>query len=314
MKKVPVFFIDGFLDSGKTTFIIDTIKTDGFDGKTLLLVCEEGEIEYDCRLLKANYNTDVEFFSSQDEFDYKKIDVFIKKYQPDRIVIEMNGMWDLQKLQFPRSMEILQVIYFIDTNTFSVYFNNMRQKFVDIIKKSSVVCFINCKDAKEQLEPYKNALKMINSNVQFMLLDKEMRATDAFEEPLPYDINKECINILDEDFATFYIDTFDNKDRYEGKEVEYSGQVFLSDKLPKDTFILGRKVMNCCANDIQLCGFLVKSQLGKKLVDRTWVHIKAKIAYEFSKEYNEEELVLYPLEISNTEPLEDVLNLSGQVQ
>lgn len=42
MKNIPVFFIDGFLDSGKTTFIIDTIKTDGFDGSTLLLVCEEG--------------------------------------------------------------------------------------------------------------------------------------------------------------------------------------------------------------------------------------------------------------------------------
>ena len=63
MKRIPVFFIDGFLDSGKTTFIVDVIKTDGFDGKTLLLVCEEGEVEYDCRMLKAIYNTDVEYFS-----------------------------------------------------------------------------------------------------------------------------------------------------------------------------------------------------------------------------------------------------------
>lgn len=72
MKKIPVFFIDGFLDSGKTTFITDTIKSDGFDGKTLLLVCEEGEISYDARLLKADYRTDIAYFSSLEEFDYKK--------------------------------------------------------------------------------------------------------------------------------------------------------------------------------------------------------------------------------------------------
>ncbi len=313
MNRVPVFFIDGFLDSGKTTFIIDTIKNDGFEGKTLLLVCEEGEVEYDARMMKAVYNTDISYFSSQEEFDYRKIASLIEEYEPDRIVIEMNGMWELSLLQFPKEMEILQVIYFINASTFGTYFNNMRQKFVDIIKRSSVVCFINCSDPASQIEPFKSALKMINSNTQFMIMDDKMRAQDAFEEPLPYDVDKSVITFDSKDYVTFYVDTFDHKERYENKIVEYDGQVFMSKKLPKGTFIIGRKVMNCCANDIQLCGFLVKSTLGKKIVDRSWIHIKAKLVYEFSNDYHEEEVMLEPLEITEISPFEEeVLNLNVQ--
>ena len=115
MKKIPVFFINGMLDSGKTTFIIDTLTNDNKErkAKTLLLVCEEGEVEYSEELLKET-NTYKHVFESIEEFDYKFIDKLIKNEKPDRVVIEMNGMWDLSKLQFPRAMEIVQVITFIE--------------------------------------------------------------------------------------------------------------------------------------------------------------------------------------------------------
>ena len=49
MEEIPVYLFTGFMDSGKTTLICQTLLTDHFgDGaKTLLLVCEDGEIEYD---------------------------------------------------------------------------------------------------------------------------------------------------------------------------------------------------------------------------------------------------------------------------
>ena len=312
MERIPVFFVNGFLDSGKTTFIIDTIKSDGFLGKTLLLVCEEGVVEYNARMLKANYRTDIEYFESLEDFDYKKIDKMIKEYQPDRIVIEMNGMWELSKLQFPKSIDILQVIYFIDANTFSTYFNNMRQKMSDTIQKSHVVTFINCRDKIKQLEPYKGALKMINSKAKFMILNENMLAEDAFIEPLPYDITKDIIEINPSDFGTFYIDTFDHKNNYENKVVSFIAQVFISEKLPQGTFIIGRKVMNCCADDIQLCGFLVKSFLNKKIKDQSFIKIIAKSKYEYSMEYNEMELVLDPIDIIQVNDLEkEVLDLTN---
>ena len=310
MKRIPVFFIDGFLDSGKTTFIVDVIKTDGFDGKTLLLVCEEGEVEYDCRMLKAIYNTDVEYFSSQEDFDYIKVGKMLDQYKPDRVVIEMNGMWDLEKLQFPRELDIMQVIYFIDTTTFGTYFNNMRQKFVDIIKRSSVVCFINCTDSSKQIEPYRSALKMINSNTQFMIMDKEMRAKDAFEEPLPYDCNKDIITFSNDDYMTFYIDTFDHKERYNGKTVEFNGLMMRSRKLPKGTGVLGRYALTCCDKDMQFYGHLCIIDNGIKIKSKTWVKVVAVVKYEYSEEYEEEEVVLYPISMEKIKEIDEpILNL-----
>ena len=192
-----------------------------------------------------------------------------------------------------------------------VYYNNMRQKMTDIIQKSHVVAFINCKDKIKQLEPYKSALKMINGNDQFMILNENMVAEDAFEEPLPYDIEADVIKIEERDYGTFYIDTFDHKERYEGKTVEYDIMVVLSDKLPLNSFIAGRFIMNCCADDVQLFGFLADSTLGLKLKDREWIHLKAEIAYEWSEEYSEEELVLKPISIDRIQgPKEKVLDLT----
>ena len=45
----PVFLINGFLEAGKTEFLSFTMEQDYFrtEGKTLLIVCEEGDTEYD---------------------------------------------------------------------------------------------------------------------------------------------------------------------------------------------------------------------------------------------------------------------------
>ena len=48
MKEIPVYLFVGFLESGKTSFVQETLQDPQFDSgdKTLLLVCEEGEVEY----------------------------------------------------------------------------------------------------------------------------------------------------------------------------------------------------------------------------------------------------------------------------
>ena len=52
MADIPVYLIAGFLDGGKTDFI-NGILEDGFArrDRTLLLCCEEGELEYDPKVL-----------------------------------------------------------------------------------------------------------------------------------------------------------------------------------------------------------------------------------------------------------------------
>ena len=57
---VPVYLFTGFLDSGKSTFIQDTLRDPQFHNqeKTLLLLCEEGEVEFE-PVVMANYQVDI---------------------------------------------------------------------------------------------------------------------------------------------------------------------------------------------------------------------------------------------------------------
>ena len=47
--EIPALIVNGFLESGKTRFLKELIEDNGFkeDGKTLIIVAEEGEEEYD---------------------------------------------------------------------------------------------------------------------------------------------------------------------------------------------------------------------------------------------------------------------------
>lgn len=307
----PVFIINGFLDSGKSTFIIDTLKNDGFykQGNTLLLVCEEGEVEYDVEELKK-FRVHVEFFDSQEDFTIDKLYNLSETYHPDRIVVETNSMWDINDIRYPATFRIGQIVSFIDFSTFSIYYNNMRQKFVDNLRFSDLVVFNRCDDM-EALSKYQTSLKMINNNAQWIAMDSNKKVQEAFEDPLPYDINADVIKIEDVDFARFYIDTFDHKERYEGKIVEFSGTILKSRKLPKDHFIVGRYAMTCCANDVQFYGHLCSSSMNLKLKNKGWIHLTAKLTYVYSEEYEEDEVVLEPIKIKTIQPLKNaVLDLT----
>ena len=308
----PLFIINGFLDAGKSSFIDDTIKNDGFSeqgGTTLLLVCEEGEVEFDDKEL-SKYKVNIARFDGVEEFTVSKLNELTSKYQPDRIILEANTMWDKEKMRFPQTFKVNQVISFIDFTTFPIYYNNMRQKFVDDLRFSNLVIINRCEDPKE-LVPYQTSLKLINQDAQYFVMNSEGEANEAFEEPLPYDIDAPIIKIENDYFARWYIDTFDNPDRYEGKKVEFIGRIEKSRKLPKDTFFVGRDAMTCCAADMQYYAHLCTSQLGLKLKNRQWVHLVCEMKYVYSKEYDEDELNLIPISIEVIPPLEDpILDLT----
>ena len=305
MGQIPTFIINGFLDSGKTSFIINTFENDGFGsrGKTLLVLCEEGEVEYPEELLVQN-NIILFRISSEKDFSSKIFDKAIKEHKPNRIVIEMNGMWDVNNLKFPGVCRLAQLLLFIDFTTFGIYFNNMRQRLVDMMKVSDIVVF-NRVNNPQDLTPYQVNLKMINSQGQILIMDENFEAMEAYEDPLPYDIDAEVIKIEDQDFGRFYIDTFDNKERYDGKVVELNAMVILSKQLPEGTFIAGRKVMTCCSDDIQLYGHLCDNLMGLKLKNNSWIRLTARISYQFSEEYQEEELVFMPIKITPIDPIKN---------
>ena len=244
-KEYPVFLIKGFLDSGKTSFISDAVIGDGFAqrGDTLVLLLEDGETEYDEQFLKDNY-TKIYKFENEKDFTIENIEKIVNEIEPDRILIEMNSMWDNSNIKFPKSFVIVQSITFIDASTFKVYFNNMRQKFVDMIKESDAI-FFNRVDDLDEIASYQQSLKMINPNAEYVYQKTTGEIITKLESDLPYDINQEPITFNDDDFGVWYIDAIDNPDRYEGKYVVYNGQIMNDASFPKGVIVVGREAMTC---------------------------------------------------------------------
>ena len=312
MKKIPVFSINGFLESGKTQFILSTIRRDGFynRGSTLLICCEQGEIEYDIEELKR-YNTILVTIEDEEELTKENLDKIYKKYRTSRIVIENNFMWDNNNKKYPDYFDFAQIITIIDGLTFPIYYQNMRQKFTDIIKYSDVVAFTKLNDDRSSLQQFEAGLRITNSNCLYCLINEECISTmEAFEFKLPYNIEDKEIVISDNDFGIFYIDTFENRASYEGKIIELNTWVVKTDMLANNEFIAGRKVLNCCADDIQLFGFLVVDDLGKNLKHDSWIRLKATCHIEYNEQYQEEEVILYPIEITVIDKIEnEILDL-----
>ena len=123
----PVYMINGFLESGKTEFITYTLAQPYFQvrGKTLLLLCEEGENEYDEKLLRLS-RTELELIGSEAEFNSARLIELEKKHKPERIIIEYNGMWNYKEMKLPWHWKIEQQVTTIDASTFPMYFTNMK--------------------------------------------------------------------------------------------------------------------------------------------------------------------------------------------
>ena len=143
MANVPVYIFTGFLESGKTTFIIDTLKDPGFSEgeKTLVIVCEEGEIEYDEKMLAAT-NSVVEYVDSPESLSHDYFVGLHKKHKPAQVIIEYNGTWPMNALldlEPPRQWVVAEILSTADASTFDQYMANMRSMLLDQFAESDVL-------------------------------------------------------------------------------------------------------------------------------------------------------------------------------
>lgn len=311
---IPTFLVQGFLDAGKTTFINKTLSRDKIfeKGITLLLLCEEGEVVCDEDIFKKR-NVKVVRFASVEDFSLLRLNELNNIYNPDRILIEMNFLWDVNAVAYPEWMNIIQIFTIIDGTSFPIYYQNMKQQFNNAIYNSDVVAFTKLNDDASSLQPYKRALAVTNYKAFYCLMNENCLATkEAFSSLVPYDLNQDIVEINDDDFGIFYVDSFNNREPYENKIVTFRAWVAKSQNLKPNEFIIGRKVMNCCANDIQFFGFLVVDDLNKHLKHNSWIKLTARCNNVYSEEYKEDEIVLTPIKIEEINPIEpEILNLNA---
>ena len=211
--RVPIYLVTGFLESGKTTFLDFTLQQDYFaiDGKTLLILCEEGEEEYDMDKLKLT-NTVIEVIEDEEDLTPQRLAAMDIIHQPERVVIEYNGMWLVSKfeqMELPDGWGIEQEITCVDATTYQVYMANMKSLFMDMVRNTDMVVFNRCKEG-DPLPAYRRGIKVANQSAEVIFEDEEGEMDDIFQDEMPFDIDAPVIEIQPEDYGIWFVDAMDN--------------------------------------------------------------------------------------------------------
>jgi len=299
MKQIPAFIINGMLDSGKTSFINTIIHQDEFykKGTTLLITLEEGEVEYDSLTLLDNFNTTVLALNDETPMPKDKLETLITMHRFDRVIIENNAMSE-NVLELPECLIVSQIITLIDCSTFESYYQNMRVKMADIIRPANLILFNRIDGFEEKLLSYKRSLMLLNADADYVFQNTNGEVIDTLADELPYDLNSDIIKLEDKDYGVFFIDSYDQKDRYDGKKVNMNAVCYMQ---ADGSVVVGRLAMTCCENDIQLLGFF--TDIKEMFKANEWINLTAVIKYENIEE--DEEPVLKVIEYKKINQIKD---------
>lgn len=282
MEQIPVYAFTGFLDSGKTKFIQETLEDPRFNAgeRTLVLIFEEGEEEYDLSTY-PHKNVYLETLDQQTVTE-AQLAALEKKYRAERVVAELNGMQLVADLynRFPQNWVIAQEVMFADATTFNAYNSNMRNLVMDKLMGAQMVVFNRLTPGADTMPLHKLA-RAANRRID-ILYDYTDGTTkfDDVQDPLPFDINAPVIQIKDEDYALWYRDVTEEPEKYVGKTVCFKAQVAMLRRQKEGMFAPGRFVMTCCVEDIQFCGIPCRYADSKSLASRAWVQVTAKVSAE----------------------------------
>ena len=280
--EIPVYLFTGFLDSGKTKFIQEMMCDDRFNEgeKTLLLVFEEGEVEYQPKFF-ASDNVHIEIVEDISDITAETLTMLEKKHAIKRVIVEYNGMLEVNKFfeLLPDNWVMAQILMIADSNTFFNFNANMRQLTFDKMQVSEAVIFNRFDDKKDKNE-YHKIVRTAGRKIEILYeyLDGHVEPDDI-PDPLPYDLNAHIVEIKDEDYAEFYRDLVEEGSKYEGKILSFKGIVAVDKTLPKKTCVVGRHIMTCCEADIFYGAFVCTYTQTIDLKKRDWIKVTAKVRF-----------------------------------
>ena len=323
-KQIPVYLFVGQLESGKTKFIQETMEDPQFDSgdKTLLLVCEDGEIEYDPSRF-AFGGVHVAQIEDKSELTQENLAALAEKSGCGRVLVEYNGMWLLQDLYdaMPDNWVVFQCLATADGTTIKTYAgdNAMRALLLDKLRASELLV-VNRAEAVNDDESRQLIHKLVRQasrrcDIAYEFKDGSV-GYDDIPDPLPFDINAPVIEIPAEFFGVWYMDCMDEMEKYDGKTVKFLAQVCQTNRAGKGCFVPGRFAMTCCVQDIQFVGFPCKYDDYKNLEQRSWITLTAKVNVKYHPIYKGQTAgstgpVLTALAIEPAEkPLDDVVMFS----
>lgn len=277
----PVYLFTGFLDSGKTTLIKDTLNDPQFmEGvqRTLILAFEEGEEEYDDKFLEEHHAF-LEKYDDPEVLTAEKCRELDTIYHPSQVFIEWNGSEKVGEnlLQnMPDFWPLVEILSTVDASTFANYVSNMRQMIYEQLKYSDVVICNRCTpDTSGTL--LRGNIKAMNKRAQIYYEGNYGEPVTLKSGTLPFDISAPVVDIKDDDYGLWYMDCSEDPMKYNEKEMILRGQY--AQNIPNHTqsFVLGRRAMVCCEADTSLCGVTVTGVRIQEMKLGDWVEVKGKM-------------------------------------
>lgn len=315
MQEIPVYLFNGFLESGKTSFIADILSDPNFteDERSLVILCEEGIEELDDSLLSRARAT-VVTVEDKSELSLRWFRDLAKQHKPDRVLIEFNGMWELDPFIencLPPEWPLYQIVATVNAETFELYAANMGPRMFEHLTTADLIVFNRCTDELKDML-HKRNIRAMNPRATIFLDDVNGGSEDYRDNmELPFDLDAPVIDIKDEDFGLWYVDASGAPDKYEGKVVRFKGMAYKSPQVAKNEFVPGRFAMVCCAEDITFVGFICRGADTRKIEDKGWYWVTAEMRTEYNPAYRGEGPVLYYRHIEPAEkPIEEVATFS----
>ena len=186
-KEIPVYLICGFLDAGKTEFLKSVLTPDGLaDGsRTLLFQCEEGEEEYDEAELKKR-NVVLIPIEGQEQLTTQLLLDCERKYRPEQVLFEYNGMWSMEELDreiLPEHWVLYQIVHVVESPTFQMYAQNMASLMMEKLRNADMIIFNRCNDELKEVLRRRN-IKMLNRRAA-IYLEFEDGTTEDYDSGVP---------------------------------------------------------------------------------------------------------------------------------
>lgn len=278
--ETPVYLIAGFLDSGKTSFI-NGILSDGFamEDRTMLLCCEEGEEEYDRKLLR---NVTVVTVDDQESLTPEFLEAQRRKCRASQIIVEYNGMWQIQDFYvnaMPQSWALYQIIATVEGPTFDMYAKNMASLMMEKLRNADMILINRCTDQLCASLRQKN-LRLVNRRAEIYLEKNDDSSENYMDGTVSaFDLDQPEVRIGDEDYGLWYVEIMDNPQMYEGKTVVYRA---IMCKPPKygPYFTPGRFAMVCCAEDMSFLALACTGYDVSAIPERAWVEVTGQVRVE----------------------------------
>ena len=175
----------------------------------------------------------------------------------------------------------------------------MRELVVDKLATCDMAVFNRFQEGMDQLLFHKIVRSVSRrANIAYEYENGEVEYDDL-EDPLPFDMEADVIEIDDDDYALWYRDISENMKKYNGKTLEFKGIAVYNNRVAPGTFAFGRQVMTCCEADIQFASLLAQCPPKDMPINNGWYKMQVKVEIKFHKMYGEKGPILNVISMEN---------------